>query len=81
MRSFTLGQFFDVWGVPLDASGIAGAPVGNGEQLRAWVNGLPVKGDPAKIRLAEHQEIALVYGTRSQVPKKIPAAYSFAPGL
>jgi hypothetical protein len=79
-ETFTLGQFFGVWGVPLDRSGIGGMQVGGGKELRAWVNGNPASGDPAKIALASHQEIVLAYGTPAQMPKKVPASYRFPPG-
>lgn len=76
-RTYTLGQFFGVWGVELDSTGLAGTSVGSGELLRVWVNGKPLAGDPGKLTLAQHQEIAIVYGTKHQLPKKIPATYDF----
>ena len=54
---FSLGQFFAVWGVRLDATCLGGECAGDGKQLRAWVNGMPVAGDPTRIVLDEHQEI------------------------
>jgi hypothetical protein len=79
-ETFTLGQFFGVWGVPLDRTHIGGLQAGAGKELRAWVNGSPASGDPAKIALASHQEIVLAYGTPAQMPRKVPARYSFPPG-
>jgi hypothetical protein len=79
-ESFTLGQFFGVWGVPLGSSRIGGLTTGAGKQLHAWVNGKPTSGDPARIGLASHQEIVLAYGTAAQMPKKVPAKYAFPPG-
>ena len=79
--TFTLGQFFDVWGVPLTARRVGGLRAGGGKELRAWVNGKPVSGDPAKIRLAEHQEIVLAYGTAAQMPKHPPSSFDFPQGL
>ena len=38
---FSLGQFFAVWGVRLDARCIGAACAGDGASLRAWVNGAP----------------------------------------
>ncbi len=80
-ETFTLGQFFGVWGVPLDSKRIGGLQVGGGKELRAWVNGNPVSGDPSKIALASHEEIVVAYGTQAQMPKKVPARYSFPPGV
>jgi hypothetical protein len=79
--SFSLGQFFAVWGVRLSPTCIGGECTGAGKQLRAWVNGKPVTADPTRIVLAEHQEIVLAYGTAAQMPKKVPSSYPFPEGL
>lgn len=79
-NNFSLGQFFAVWGVRLNASCIGGECAGHGKQLRAWVNGKPVAGDPTRIVLAAHQEIVLAYGTPKQMPNPIPSSYAFPAG-
>jgi hypothetical protein len=78
--AFTLGQFFEVWGVPLSARQIGGLRVGGGKVLRAWVNGRPLAGDPAALRLASHQQIVLAYGTAGQMPARPPSSFEFGPG-
>jgi hypothetical protein len=78
---FSLGQFFAVWGVRLDAKCIGGKCAEGGKSLRAWVNGTPVAGDPTRIVLDEHQEIVLAYGTAAQVPDPVPSSYDFPAGL
>lgn len=78
---FSLGQFFAVWGVRLDAKCIGGDCAGGAKTLRAWVDGTAVAGDPTRIVLAEHQEIVLAYGTPDQVPDPIPSSYAFPAGL
>jgi hypothetical protein len=60
--TYTLGQFFDEWGVRLDASCIGGYCAGAGKELRAYVDGRRVAGDPRRIVLGNRQEIALVFG-------------------
>lgn len=60
--SFTLGQFFDEWGVRLDARCVGGYCSGGGRQLRVYVNGRRFAGDPRRVVLGDHQEIAVVYG-------------------
>jgi hypothetical protein len=76
--SFSLGQFFAVWGVRLNADCIGGRCAdATGHELHTWVDGKPVAGDPTRIVLAEHQEIVLAYGTREQMPKKVPSSYDF----
>jgi hypothetical protein len=77
-RTFTLGQFFAVWGVPLGPSCIGGLCKTGGKQLHTWVNGTPVTADPTRIVLDEHQEIVLAYGTPAQMPKPVPASFDFA---
>jgi hypothetical protein len=80
-RSFTLGQVFGVWGVPLSANQIGGLQAGGAKQLRAWVNGNPFAGDPSTIGLASHEEIVLAYGTAAQTPKPVPSRFAFPPGV
>lgn len=61
-RSFTLGDFFAVWGQPLDRKHVAGARVKRGESMRAWVNGVLYKGGPATIPLTAHADIVIQIG-------------------
>jgi hypothetical protein len=68
---FTLGQFFDVWGVKL-TSDCLGSLCGGG--LKVSVDGHPASGDPRQIQLVNHQEVAVVYGTP---PATIPSSYRF----
>lgn len=80
--SFSLGQFFAVWGVRLNARCIGSECAGDGRQLRMWVDGKPLGGDPTRLILAEHQQIVLAYGTPAQMPKDVPSSYDFeAAGL
>jgi hypothetical protein len=61
-RSFTLGDFFAVWGQPLDAKHVASAVAKRGNQLRVWVNGTRYAGDPKKIPLTAHEDIIIQVG-------------------
>jgi hypothetical protein len=81
VESFTLGQFFAVWGVPLSATCIGSLCEKGATQLRAWVNGEALEADPTRIILAEHQEIVLAYGTAAQVPDPVPSSYAWPEGL
>lgn len=76
--TFSLGQFFAVWGVRLDAKCIGSLCAAADKRLTAWVDGNPVSADPTRIVLAEHQEIVLAYGTPAQDPKPVPKSYDFA---
>jgi hypothetical protein len=80
-RDFTLGEFFDVWGVRLDGHCIGGECDGNGRTLTMYVNGQPVSGDPRAAKLREHDEIVLALGTPAQLPVQIPSTFAFPPGL
>ena len=72
---YTLGQFFGVWGVRLSKTCIGGL-CGN-TPLHIWVNGTPFLGDPTKLVLTSHEEIAIGFGTP---PAKVPTHFSFPSG-
>jgi len=61
-RSFTLGDFFSVWGQPLDRTHAATATTKKGQSMRVWLNGKPYTGDPAKITLTAHADIIIQVG-------------------
>ena len=71
LRTFTLGDFFAVWGEPLSRTDVAQfkGPVA------VWLNGSPYTGDPNAIPLTAHQQIVIEVG--KQVP---PPNYLFPPG-
>jgi hypothetical protein len=81
VRDFTLGEFFDVWGVRFDGHCIGGECDGGGRTLSVYVNGQPFAGDPHALVLAAHQEVVVVLGTQAQVPNPIPSSYRFPAGL
>lgn len=69
-RPNTLGEFFTEWGVRLDRNCVGGYC--KPDNIEFYVNGQPFTGDPGKILLANHTEIAIVIGTP---PKKIPKVF------
>lgn len=71
-RTFTLGEFFALWGRPLTADEVAGIPVAAGEHIRAYLNGKAWKRDPAAIALTPHADIVIEVG--SPFPPPIPFA-------
>jgi hypothetical protein len=71
-RTFTLGNYFDIWGQPLSSSQV-GPEKGS---VTAFVNGKKVTGDPRDIRLDEHANIQLDVG--EVVPFK---DYKYGEGL
>ncbi len=76
---YSLGQVFTEWGVRLTTGQVGGLASGNGNVLRAFVNGAPSSGDPATIILRPHQEVALWFGPASGHPQ-VPRSYSFPAG-
>jgi hypothetical protein len=70
--TFTLGEFFDVWGLRLTRSCIGGYCDAGDRTLRVFVDGEPYEGDPRSLRLADQEEIVVAYGTESQVPDPLP---------
>jgi hypothetical protein len=81
VRSYTLGEFFAVWGVRFTPSCLGGYCAGGDRRLRVYVDGAPYRGDPTAITLKPHQELVVAFGTAAQLPSPIPAAYRFPPGL
>jgi hypothetical protein len=65
-RTFTLGDFFAVWGEPLSTT-----QVGRFEgQVFAYVNGVRVEGSPADITLREWDVIQLNVGANAPPPQR-----------
>jgi hypothetical protein len=71
VRSYSLAEFFAVWGVRLTKTCLAGE-CGEGK-LHFFVDGKPAT-DPNLIVLTHHQEIAVAFGP---VPKPVPSSYRF----
>ena len=57
-HTYTLGQFFDLWGQPL-GTGQVGPAVG---PLTMWIDGHRYRGDPRAIPLSPHEDIQIDVG-------------------
>ncbi|SEG34196.1 hypothetical protein SAMN05216223_104437 [Actinacidiphila yanglinensis] len=79
-RDFTLGEFMTEWNVPISADALGPLKVGGGKELHVYVNGKERAGDPAALKLAAHEEIALVYGSPAD-KVQVPASYNWPEGL
>jgi hypothetical protein len=66
-RSFTLGNFFDVWGEPLTANRVATAT----GHVTAFVDGRPYLGNPRTIPLFAHAQVQLDVGRPLVQPDSI----------
>lgn len=79
-QTFTLGQFFDIWGVKFVKDSIGGYVATADKTLKVYSNGKLYDGDPRTLSLEAHQEIVIAYGTDKELPNPIPASYSFPAG-
>ncbi len=74
-RDYTLGEFFGVWGVRFTRRCLGGYCADSGRAFRLFVNGRRILSDPTRLRLRQHEEIAIVVGG----PVAVPSSYSFPP--
>jgi predicted small secreted protein len=77
---FTLGEFMTEWNVPVSKDALGPLKTGGGMELHVFVNGKEQAGDPAKVKLGAHEEIAVVYGPAAD-KVKVPASYNWPEGL
>lgn len=62
-RTFTLGQFFDVWGPELSWTRAGSMAAANGKRLSVWINGTPWHGgNPRDIVLRDRETIVIQNG-------------------
>jgi hypothetical protein len=84
-RTFTLGEFFDIWGEKFDNNQIFDNIVGEGggnnnNTLSVYIDGNRINNstDYREVKINAHDEIAIVFGTS---PDLIPTTYKFPEGL
>lgn len=81
IETFTLGQFFDVWGVRF-TSRCLGAECAKGrDKMLVFLNGKQFMDDPRRLPLLQHQELVVAFGSAKELPRQIPAGYTFPAGL
>ncbi|CAM3752875.1 hypothetical protein [Nocardiopsis rhodophaea] len=78
-KRYTLGQLFAEWDVKLDADTLGGLEADETNTLRAYVDGEPFDGDPARIELKPRGQIALIYGPKD-ADVEVPDDFDFKPG-
>jgi len=63
----TLGQFFDVWGVPFSPRQLGLHKASGSDKVRMWVDGEPSRkfGD---LVLEDGQEVVVAYGSEQELP-------------
>jgi hypothetical protein len=82
VRTFTLGDFFDVWGLRFSSRCLGGYCAAGKKQVMVWAHGKRVTSDPRKIVLTPHLSIVVAYGTLASLKPlgPIPATYPFPKG-
>lgn len=63
----TLGQFFEIWGVPFSRTELGPHHARGDTVVRVWVDGKPSRAY-GNLRLADGQQIVVAYGPRSDPP-------------
>jgi hypothetical protein len=78
-RTFTLGEFFDIWGVRLSAS-CMGAYCNDAEnRLQVFVDGEEVTEESIRdVALNDQLVIVVTYGTEDELPDPIPSEFDFS---
>jgi hypothetical protein len=61
-KTFSLGNFFDIWGQPLGKTDVAGAKPKPHEHVEVWVDGRSYAGDPRSIELTQHLDVTIEVG-------------------
>jgi hypothetical protein len=79
LQTFTLGQFFDIWGVRFNQNSVGGYTNDGSSILTLYINGQKFVGDARTIELASHQEIVITFGTTAEQPQ-IPSSFKFSSG-
>lgn len=69
-RTFSLGQFFDIWDSDLSWTQAGSMKAPHGKRLSVWVNGTPWHGNsPRDIVLKDHESIVIQNGPPFATPK------------
>lgn len=76
-RKFNLGNLFDIWGKPLDATHVGATTLTKDQKLVVYVDGKTFNGNPRDVTMANHTQITLEI-TPPSVP---PPAYTFPAGV
>lgn len=80
VQTFTLGQFFDVWGVQFTSQCIGGYCNTASTSMKVYTNGKLYKNNPRLLPLKEHEEIFITVGNEKTATTTIPSTYAFSQG-
>lgn len=76
---YTLGQFFDIWGVFFNDSCLGKYCTDGMNRLNVYVNGKKSVSNFRAITLEPYEEIVIIYINNQETPKNIPSTYHFPP--
>ena len=71
VRDYTLGQFFDTWGVRLTEDCVGAYCSGGGKRLQLFVDGKRFAVDPRNAKLIDGQRLVVAFGTRSAIEQAV----------
>jgi len=79
VADFTLGQFFDVWGVRYTPRCLGAHCEDGTNELQVFVDGEPYTGgDITEVPLDPESVIVVTYGTQDELPDPIPSTFDFS---
>ncbi len=77
VRDFTLGEFFDVWGVRLTSRCLGGYCTQGGDVLQVFKGGQEVTGSIRGVVLDDQSVVVVTFGTPDELPNPIPSTFDF----
>jgi hypothetical protein len=77
-RGFTLGEFFDVWGVRLSGTCVGGYCESGKDRLRVFVDGEEVAANRRDTVLDDQEVIVMTFGGDEELPDPIPSTFDFS---
>lgn len=75
---FTLGEFFDVWGVRLNETCLGGHCEDDESTLRVFESGVELDGPIRNVRLLDRTVYVVAFGTEDELPDPVPSSFDFA---
>ena len=77
-RTFTVGEFFDIWGVRLTPSCMGAYCQDADNRLQVFVDGEEVTENVRDVALDDQRVIVITYGTEDELPDPIPSEFDFS---
>lgn len=71
MSEATLGQFFEVWGIPFSDDELGPHEAGDDKTIQMWVDGKP-SDEFEHLKLVDGQRVVVAYGTEEQLNQVAP---------